>query len=215
MATADTLLLVAAEAREFAGLLKRVSSKEVSGTGAAFAREVQLGGRRAILLANGPGPRVVNQMLKDFVKENVSEVVSTGFCGALDPELKVGDIVTSENGDGIWSEDRVAVSVEEKRQLRERTGSRVVEMEYAAVAAKAAEWGVSCRAIRVVSDTAQEDLPLDFNRYRDDDGRFQLTRIAVAGLMRPFSALPELMRLDRQSRIASEKLGEFLANCKF
>ncbi len=211
MATADTLLLVAAEAREFAGLLKRVASKELEGTGAAFAREAQLSGRRAILLANGPGPKVVNRMLQDFVKENVSEVVSTGFCGALDPELKVGDIVES----GIWSEDRVAVSAEEKRKLRERTGSRVVEMEYAAVAAKAEEWGVPCRAIRVVSDTAQEDLPLDFNRYRDDDGRFQLTRIAVAGLMRPFSALPELMRLDRQSRFASEKLGEFLANCKF
>jgi adenosylhomocysteine nucleosidase len=216
MATADTLLLVAAEAREFAGLLKRVPSKELAGTGAAFAREVQLGGRRAILLANGPGPRSVNQMLKDFVKEDVAEVVSTGFCGALDPALKVGDIIAvGAAEDGIWSEDRVAVSAEEKRQLRERTGSKVVEMEYAAVAAKAAEWGVPCRAIRVVSDTAQEDLPLDFNRYRDDAGRFQLTRIAVAGLMRPFSALPELMRLDRQSRFASEKLGEFLANCKF
>jgi nucleoside phosphorylase len=211
MATADALLLVAAEAREFAGLLKRVPSREFKGANAAFAREVDLGGRRAILLANGPGPRVVNAMLKDFKKENVSKVVSTGFCGALDPALKVGDIVE----DGIWSEDRVAVSAEEKRQLRERTGSKVVEMEYAAVASKAAEWGVPCRAIRVVSDTAQEDLPLDFNRYRDDDGRFQLTRIAMAGLMRPFSALPELMRLDRQSRIASEKLGEFLANCKF
>lgn len=211
MATAELLLLVAAEAREFAGLLKRVPSKEFSGANAAFAREAELGGRRAILLANGPGPRVVNQMLRDFVKEDVSEVVSTGFCGALDPTLKVGDIVH----DGIWSEDRVAVSAEEKRRIRERTGSKVVEMEYAAVAAKAAEWGMPCRAIRVVSDTAQEDLPLDFNRYRDDDGRFQLTRIAIAGLMRPFSALPELMRLDRQSRIASEKLGEFLANCKF
>jgi nucleoside phosphorylase len=211
MATAELLLVVAAEAREFAGLLKRVPSKEVRGMDAAFAREVELNGRRAILLANGPGPRAVNEMLFDVAKEEVSEVVSTGFCGALDPELKVGDIV--ENG--IWSEDRVAVSAEEKRKLRERTGSRVVEMEYAAVAAKAAEWGVPCRAIRVVSDTAQEDLPLDFNRYRDDDGRFQLARIAVAGLMRPFSALPELMRLDRQSRIASEKLGEFLANCKF
>ena len=155
---------------------------------------------------------------------HVKEFVSVGFCGALDPALKVGDIVVwggpvetklpYVEGE-IWSEDRVIVTADEKRRLRERTGATVVEMEFAAVQKIAREWGVPCRAVRVVSDTAGEDLPLDFNRYRDGEGRFQIGRIALAGLLRPFTALPGLMRLDRQSQVAAESLGAFLADCKF
>lgn len=213
MVTAEVLLFIAAEPREFAGLLARTGPGTPLESPARFTREVRVQGRRAILLANGPGPRVVNLALAGIVVEKwkVSQVVSAGFCGALDPALRVGDIVT----EGIWSEDRVVVTAEEKRALRERTGARVVEMEYAAVAAKAREWGLPCRAMKAVSDTAQEDLPLNFNQYRDQEGRFQLPRIAIAGLLRPFSALPALLRLDRNSKLAADKLGAFIADCKF
>jgi len=216
MATAS-ILIVAAEAREFAGLMKRVGpGTPLQCPDIAYARDVMLRGRRAILIANGPGPRLVNKALASSVIPSwkVTEVISTGFCGALDPALRIGDIVIAGEGE-IWSEDRVAVRADEKRRLRERTGARVVEMEFAAVQAKAREWGVPCRAVRVVSDSAGEDLPLDFNRYRDADGRFQLTRIAMAGLIRPFTILPRLMQLDRNSRLATEKLGAFFADSEF
>lgn len=209
---AGCTLIVAAERREFAGLLRRVESQPVTCPQAAFASRIRLRGRDSILLANGPGPRLVNQMLVSPVIQewDVTEVISTGFCGALDPALKIGDIVIATGE--IWSEDRVAVRAEDKRRLREKTGARVVEMEFAAVQAKALEWGVSCRAVRVVSDTAGEDLPLDLNSYRDAEGRFQLSRIAMAGLLRPFTVLPRLMELDRNSRFAAEKLGDFFVN---
>jgi hypothetical protein len=88
-------------------------------------------------------------------------------------------------------------------------------MEAAAVARKAAEWGVPFHCVRAVSDTAQDDLPLDFNLYRDAEGRFSRTRIALAALGRPFTRVPALLRLDRNCRIASESLGDFFANCRF
>lgn len=203
--------MVAAEKREFAGLLRRLGpAQPLEFPQAAFACRIAMGAGATILLANGPGPRLVRAMLDAVPIRDwgVGEIVSTGFCGALDPKLKVGDIVT----DGVWSEDRVAVTAEDKRKLRERTGAHVVEMEFAAVQAKAAEWGLPCRAVRVVSDTAQEDLPLDLNLYRDAEGRFQLRSIAIAGLVRPFTVLPGLVALNRNSRIASEKLGEFFVN---
>jgi adenosylhomocysteine nucleosidase len=213
----ETILVVAAEAREFAGLLKRTGQGTlVAIPEAAFAREIFLHGHRTVLLANGPGPRLVKQMLASsvFKEWRIEQIISTGFCGALDPSLRIGDIVKAGE-DEIWSEDRVAVRAEDKRRLRETTGKRVVDMEYAAVRAKAAEWGVPCRAIRVVSDSAAEDLPLDFNRYRDAQGRFQLTRIALAGIMRPFSVLPKLIQLDRNSKLAAENLGAFFVDSKF
>jgi hypothetical protein len=66
--------------------------------------------------------------------------------------------------------------------------------------------------VRAVSDVAAEDMPLDFNLYRDASGRFSRARIALAAFQRPFAAIPALMRLDRNCRIASESLGEFFVN---
>jgi adenosylhomocysteine nucleosidase len=110
----------------------------------------------------------------------------------------------------VFSVDRVAITAEQKRELRAATQAAVVEMESAAVARKAREWDMPFGCIRVVSDAAGEDLPLDFNRYRDADGRFSRARIAMAAVGRPFTVLPGLMRLDRNCRLAADRLGEFL-----
>jgi len=135
-------------------------------------------------------------------------IVSTGFCGGLDPALRVGDIVE----DRIASSDRVAVTVAEKATLREQTGAAAIDMESAAIAEYAREFGASFRPIRAVSDTAQEDLPFDFNLYIDRRGRVARERIALAAMKEPFTKIPALLRLDRNCRIASEALGEFFVN---
>jgi adenosylhomocysteine nucleosidase len=193
-------LIVAAETREIAGIRKQARG-------------------RWELIAHGPG-RLAAQAVGE--KRNVDGIVSTGFCGALDPTLRIGDIVVSTGlvksprpfvrGE-ILSVDRVAISAVEKQALRERTGAVAVEMEAEAVEAKAREWGVPFRCVKVVSDLAVEDLPLDFNLYRDAEGRFSRGRIALAAMARPFSVMPGLLRLDQNCRMAAERLGEFFADC--
>jgi hypothetical protein len=218
-----TWLMVAAEAREFEGILKRAGAvRPLSWPSAAFSREAAWNNSRWFLMANGPGSRLVQRALNQ--KPNVDRILSVGFCGALDPTLQIGDIVVSGDvpkgleasfvkGD-VVSVDRVAITAREKSDLRAATGAAVVEMESAAVAQKAREWDVPFGCVRVVSDAAGEDLPLDFNRYRDAEGRFDRTRIAMAALGRPFTVLPGLVRLDSHCRRAAERLGEFLANCE-
>ena len=218
-----TWLMVAAEAREFEGIMKRAGEvRPLEWPGAAFSREASWKNDRWFLIANGPGPRLVERALKH--KPEIDRILSIGFCGALDPALRIGDIVVSgevPNGTGssfvrgdVVSIDRVAVTARDKHDLRAATGAAVVEMESSAVAQKAREWDVPFGCVRVVSDAAGEDLPLDFNRYRDADGRFERTRIAWAALGSPFRVLPGLLRLDRHCRRAAERLGEFLANCE-
>ena len=211
--------MVAAEAREFEGILKRApAARPLPWPGAAFSREILWKNRRWLLIANGPGPKLVEDAL--HTRPDAQRVVSIGFCGALDPALRIGDIVVSGEvpeelgasfvqGD-VFSVDRVATTAEQKRELRASTHAAVVEMESAAVARKAREWDMPFSCVRAVSDVAGEDLPLDFNRYRNTDGRFSRGRIAMAAVGRPFTVLPGLMRLERNCRLAAERLGEFL-----
>jgi adenosylhomocysteine nucleosidase len=223
-------LVVAAEAREFSGILRRFGPAKKLNKGdalsqydAQFAREVYKDGDRWLLVANGPGIRCVEALLRQ--KMDVSGIINTGFCGALDPALRIGDVVVwgdtpaecrGEFSKGeISSSDRVIVTAEEKRQLRAKTGAIAAEMEAGAVKKIADEWGVPFYCVRAVSDIATEDMPLDFNSYRDSAGRFSLPRIAMAAMSRPFTRIPALRRLEANCNVASESLGAFFADCRF
>ena len=181
---------------------------------------------------------------KDLQRLNVNleltGLASTGFCGALDPALqpcdifvarqllsrdRSGAVVTSVHecspltttrkykSGKLLSIDRVASTAAEKLELRQ-TGADAVEMEAAAVAAKAQEWNLPFYAIRVVTDTATENFPLDFNRMRDDAGRFDRTKIIAAALRRPGVIFPELLKLNKRCKSAAKVLGEFIADSR-
>jgi hypothetical protein len=64
-------------------------------------------------------------------------------------------------------------------------------------------------AIRAISDTVDEDLPLDFNRVTDAEGEISITRILgqIAGSP---TAVPALVRFGQRSRSAAEALTAFL-----
>ena len=218
-----TWLVIAAERRELDGILKRFGVGRKLDWPAGFAREVDWKADRWLLIANGPGKRLVEEVLRNRIE--VSGIISTGFCGALDPALRIGEIVIDiaatqprecrpARAWKILSMARVAVTSVEKCALHRETGAAAVEMEAAAIAEKAKEWGVPFYSIRAVSDTASEDMPLDFNLYRDAAGRFSRSRIALAAMARPFSAIPALLRLNRHCRIAAESLGDFFADCR-
>lgn len=233
----QTLLVVAADRREFDGILQHGQGKNKLGWPVMFSCSVERNGRRFLLVADGPGPVLAARAVKAAEgRERVDGVISTGFCGALDPDLRVGDIVvgtrvvssdrriafeasqplTSRHhvSGEVISMDRVAVTTADKQALRQQGGA-VVEMEAAAVAGQARQWGTPFYCVRAVSDVAAETLPLDFNAFRDAQGRFRRARIVMAALARPWKVVPGLLRLDRNGRLAAAALGDFLADCRF
>lgn len=235
MATADSnpILAIAAEAREFAGLLRHASTVEALDWPLSFARKATIGGQPWVLAANGPGPALAHEAVSiSCARTAVRAVVSIGYCGGLDPALVVGDIfaatevrcgadaggypampMAAPHTGRLLSGNRVAVTRAEKAELFQSGGS-AVEMEAGAVAAVAELLRLPFYCVRVVSDTAGEEMPLDFNRFRDQTGRFSRTLIAMAAAMRPW-LIPGLVRFDRNSRRASVTLGDFLADCRF
>ena len=230
------LAFVAAEAREFAGLLPFCRGVRVADLGIAWSRRAELNGREVLLAANGAGPRRSGQAILSLrsAAGAMDGVVSAGFCGALDPGLRVGDVFVASGlqADGkewpvdmprsdrpfrsgvLVSVDRVAQSVADKRELREG-GAAAVEMEAAGVASRVREWGIPFFCVRSVTDLAEEGFVLDFNAVRLADGRFSMPLILAAAMCRPFTVLPELLRLRGRSVEAARSLGEVIANCRF
>ncbi|MGA2182058.1 MAG: hypothetical protein ABSH47_03450 [Bryobacteraceae bacterium] len=227
----SVLAFVAAERRELDGILSRAAGLASLRWPVEFAREFVLNGQAAIAVANGPGPKLAGCAL-DAIRERreIRGVVSVGYCGALMPGLDANDITVATRVNNrsartpevsrrfaaglVLSADRVVTSVEEKSGLA-RTGAIAVEMEAEALAERAESWGVPFYCVRIVTDTAAEVLPLDFNALRDADGRFRRSRILLAALRRPGVLVPRLMRLDRRCRDASVVLGDFIADCRF
>jgi adenosylhomocysteine nucleosidase len=154
-----------------------------------------------------------------------ARVLSCGFAGALNPALAVGD-VGFETGDAAFGAalraagakpirfltvNRVVVSAAEKAALRRASGADAAEMESAALEELCRARGFAFAVVRAISDAANEDLPLDFNRLVRADGSVNYGALLGALARRPASVVG-LLRLQRQCRLASERLAAVLAS---
>jgi len=171
-------------------------------------------------------------------------VLTCGFAGGLNPDLKLGEVVfeiSRSRGDEpqikeksetphvvsyekliaagakpakIFCADRIATTVAEKKQLRAETGADAVEMESAAIHAVCRERGIPCATVRVISDTASEDLPLDFNALAKPEKNLDYGKLFLA-IARSPGKIGALMELQKKTKFAAEQLGAVLAKITF
>ena len=168
----------------------------------------------------------------------VGRALVTGVAGGLTPDLGVGTVVVArevKNGTGsvpppeaswrdavlkrtdavevtVISSPRIALDPTAKAAVRRQAdaaGSSVVDLESASLARVASEHGLPYIVIRAVSDAADETLPLDFERFRSDDGRIDQSRVLRHSLSRPALWLP-LYRLRVRVRRCAEGLADVL-----
>lgn len=200
-------------------------------------------GRRVMLAANGAGPKLASQAVEVAVRaitvaelssSRLEAVVSAGFCGAIDGNLRECQIVVAKSvldrernetldctpvdtekefvSGLIVSQDRIANNAEEK-QLLQNCGAIAVDMESAGVAARAKRAGLPCCCIKVVSDRADESFPFDINAMRSSEGRIARGKIGIHALSHP-SVVPRLFYWKRRAEDAARALGEFLVSCR-
>lgn len=212
---------------EMRGLLKRCTRIERQNWPVLWSASGYLRGEPILAMVNGAGPERAYAAVGQAAADAVCNI---GFCGALDPALRVGDIVLPDEVGGepidppqgsavaargpLVTADHVVTTAQEKLALH-RAGGIAVDMEARGARQRAKERGLRFYAVKCVSDLAGENLYCDYNRALRDDGSVALGRLAFDALRHPLTCLPELLRLGRRSLLCSERLGEFLASCEF
>ena len=186
----------------------------------------------------GIGRQNAERAVRSFLAASVPELVLTcGFAGGLNPGLKLGDVVFEighrQLAIGNQSEpprvgsynalvaagarpvkffcaDRIATTVAEKKKLRTETGADAVEMESGAIHAVCRERGLACVTVRVITDAADEDLPLDFNALAKPDRSLEFGKLAWAVARSP-GKIGALWELQKKTSFAAKQLAAVLA----
>jgi adenosylhomocysteine nucleosidase len=101
--------------------------------------------------------------------------------------------------------------VAEKRALWESTQADAVEMESQIICNICREHNIPRAVVRVILDPAEEDLPLDFNLLMTAEQKIDNSKLAKAILKSP-GKIGALLRLQKQSKFAAERLARVLAH---
>ena len=181
------------------------------------------------ILITGIGRRNSEKVLRDYLAGHSPELVfSCGFAGGLDPTLAGGTVVfftenellrerlLAANAQPVtfYSADRIAITASEKKQLRVSTRSDVVEMESETIQSVCREQGIPFATVRVISDAAEEDLPMDFNQLSKADRNLDYGKLVLAIAKAPWK-IPALMQLQKRCRIAGDQLARVLEKVIF
>jgi adenosylhomocysteine nucleosidase len=222
------IAIVAALEREVSPLVRR---KDARGN-AWRVSDLEFDGRKfrffekdeVVVVCGGIGAQAARRAAEAVIALYSPEVVySAGFAGALDPGLKVADIiqplrvvnasdgssVTLEQGKGVLVSFGSVASPEQKVKLRDSYAAQTVDMEAAAVARAAEARGVRFAVVKVISDEFDFTFP-SMERFVDANGVFLEAQFAWFAALRPW-LWPQVARLAGNSRRASRALCDWLS----
>ena len=232
--TADVAIVfaLAVEADAFERLVE--DRREARGARFTFSAGV-VAGRRIAWCISGVGRVAAAAAARQLIDGHQPRlVVSAGFAGGLDPTLQRGVAVrpnvavldpatqpitlaapsspTASAPLTIVTVDAVAATVEMKRSLAARTGGQLVDMETFAVAEVAAEAGLPCLAVRVISDDAHETLPGEVASLSAPQSPLRRLGSVVGAVGRRPAAAVDLWRLWERSVVDSRTLADAVAD---
>jgi len=216
---------LAIEADAFERLVDRRRDTE----GARFTFSTgTVAGRRIAWCVSGVGPVAAAEATRQLIAgHHPRRVITAGFAGALDPGLhrgmavRPGIVVTPSSAAplhlaaigpatssvlSLVTVDRVAATIEAKRTLAEATGAHLVDMETFAVAEVATAAGVSCAAVRVISDDAAETLPAEVALLAQPQSRLRRFGALVGAVSRRPRSVGDLWQLWERAVVDARTL---------
>jgi adenosylhomocysteine nucleosidase len=231
--------LVFALGIESGGLEDLLNAVVVTRGKSFLAREGSLQDRRLVLALAGVGRNKAERATRLLLAgHRPAWVISAGFSGALQPGLKRGDIVMADSlvepGGGrlaidmridqqslastpglhigrLLTVDKIVAESSEKQRLGQTYDALAVDMESWAVAEVCSQEHVRFLAVRVISDTLEENLPHDLGPLIAQQTTAGKVGALTGALWRRPSSFKDMLRLREQALIASDRLAKFLA----
>jgi len=178
----------------------------------------EIHGLPVAVVHTGVGGKACQQSIEAFLKrDSIDYLVSAGLAGALDPELKLGDLLIAANVssrellesphlrlDGmpiyfapIVTAPAIVESKTDREKLAKESGAAAVDMETEFIAKACALRNVPMMSLRAISDTVAEPFPaparvlFDVKKQRTPKARLALylaTHPGAVGRLKNFGA---------------------------
>lgn len=216
-----------AESSDFVALLEKPSLISREGVESVRGR---LHGKSVAVIHTGVGRKVCGQRMDIILRrERFEYLISAGFAGALEKELRIGNLLIAENfsspqllrspgldlaDDGIFLGKLLTVSGvidsnPEREQLATKTGAAAVDMETEVIADACAEQDLPFLSLRAISDTASEPFPapahvlFNVEKQKTDFARLAFYLVTHPGAFSRLNALRERVGVARKALAAT------------
>jgi adenosylhomocysteine nucleosidase len=191
----------------------------------------QLHGKTLAVIHTGVGRHTCRERLEILLRrENFSCLISAGFAGALEKDLRVGHLLVAENFSNqelvsspkleladentflgkLLTVPRMVESGHERESLNKKHGAAAVDMETEVIAELCSAHNLPMLSVRAISDTATEPFPAPANVLFDvAKQKTNFVRLGGYLAMHP-SAISRLNAFRAQVGIARKRLAEAL-----
>jgi adenosylhomocysteine nucleosidase len=195
-------------------------------------------GRSIVLAEAGVGRLAAARATQTLIVGHKPKwIISAGFAGGLDPRLKRNDILLVDSladveghrltidikpspewltntpdlhAGRLLTVDQLVRRPEEKRALGEAHQALAVDMESWAVGEVCRQDKVRFMAVRIISDTVDEELPPDIEHLMKQKSRASQWGAAAGAIWRRPSSIKDMYQLKEDAIVSSDKLAKFL-----
>jgi len=218
-----------AESSEF---LRRLRNKTRADRNGLRIIRGNIDDREIEILHTGVGEKVCRERLEKFLQDQQFDLlISAGFAGALNEELRVGDLLLARNFSTFDLDERRSLfsslpvhigdlltvpalidSREERNNMANESGAAAVDMETKFIARACAAHALALLSLRVISDTPRNLFPAPpdvlFDIERQQTRVLKLTKYFLAHPNR----LPRLTQFARRIAHARKVLASALVD---
>jgi adenosylhomocysteine nucleosidase len=217
-----------AESSDFIRRIENASPNSREGVESFRGR---LHGRSIVVIHTGVGRKICRERLEILLRrENFESLISAGFAGALEKDLRVGHLLVAENFSSqeflgsakldladettflgkLLTVPRMVETVADRESLQRKYGAAAVDMETEVVAELCAAHNLPMLSIRAISDTIAEPFPAPANVLFDvAKQKTDFVRLGAYFITHP-SAFGRLNAFRKRVAVARKTLADAL-----
>lgn len=194
----------------------------------------RIAGSDVKVVLTGVGAQNAIRSVQAAVDELPDVCITSGLAGGLKPERRPGDVLVARAarseapGEAFNSDESLFNAAVEcgakpvnqficaesvvrtaKDKSRLAASADAVDMESFAIMKEMSKLGVRCVAVRSVADSAEMDVPCDFDQALDSSGRIRIIHVLGQVISDPRQAWP-LAQLGARSSRAAASLARYL-----